>query len=83
MIGHLEDPAEIRRLAPVQKQIGRRGVLVDAVATLEEAERDESVEEVTSRALMQAEPSAQGLQVLRMTGELGKDLHLDGTQKGL
>ena len=80
MVRHLEDPAEVRRLAAIEKEVRFRGVVVHAVTTLEEAERHQGVEKVVRRALVQSEPVAQRAEVLWMPGKLGEDAHLDGTQ---
>lgn len=83
VIGHLEDAADVRRRVPVEEEARLRGVAVHAVLALQEAQRDERVEEVASRSLVQPEPATDGLEVSGMTGELGEEAHLDGAQERL
>jgi hypothetical protein len=80
MVRHLEYPAEVRRLAAIEKEVRFRGVGVHAVTTCDKAERHQGVEKVVRRALVQAEPVTQRAEVLGMLGKLGQDAHLDGTQ---
>ena len=58
MVGHLEDAADVGGLALVEEEIGGGGVVVGAVAALEEVEGDEGVEEVVRGAGMEAEAGA-------------------------
>ena len=55
VVRHLENAAEIGRLALVEKQVGCGRIAVDAVGPLEKAERDQRVEEIPSRARIKAE----------------------------
>ncbi len=80
VIGHLEHAADVGGLALVEEEIGRGRVVVDAVAALEEVERDESVEEVVRGAGMQAEAGAEFGQGFGVFGELGEELHFDCAQ---
>ena len=81
LVGHLEDSADVGRLALIQKEVGRGRVVVLAVSALEKAQRDERVEEVARRTRMQAKASLDGCEVLGMLGEFGKQFHLDGAQE--
>ena len=59
VVGHLEYAADVRGFALVEEEIGGRGVVVGAVAALEEAEGDEGVEEVVCGARVKAEACAE------------------------
>ena len=56
MVRHLEDAADVGRLLPVEEQVGLGRVGVAVAGALQEAERDQRVEEVARRARVQAEP---------------------------
>ena len=83
VVRHLEEPAEVRGLAPVEEEVRGRRVVVDAVAALEEAQRDQRVEEIAGGALVQAEALAQGLEILRMARELREEPDLDRAEQRL
>ena len=59
VVGHLEDAADVGRLAAIEEQIGLGRVGVAVAARAQEAERDERIEEVARRARVQAEPPAE------------------------
>ena len=54
MVGHLQDAADIGRLAFVEKEVGAVGVVIAAIAALEEFQRDESIEEIARRSRMES-----------------------------
>jgi hypothetical protein len=56
---HLQDPADVGRLLPVEEQLGIVCIRVHAViATVQEPECHERIKEVERAALMQPKPSA-------------------------
>ena len=52
-------------LLSVEEQIGLRSVGVAVAGALQEAQRDQRVEEVAGRALVQAEPADDGVERFR------------------
>ncbi len=82
-VGHLKDAADVGGLALVEEEIGLGGVGVDACLPFEEAEGDESVEEVVRGAGMQVEASAEGCEIRRALRELGEELHFDCAEEDL
>ena len=54
MVGHLENAAHVGGLALVEEEVSGWGVVVGAVAALEEFEGDEGVEEVARSAWMES-----------------------------
>ncbi len=82
LVGHLEDAADVGGLVFVEEEVGGGGVVVEAVAALEEVEGDEGVEEVVGGAGMEAEAGAELGERTRLPGELGEDLHFDGAEEG-
>jgi predicted metal-dependent hydrolase len=83
MVGHLEDAADVRGLASIEKQVRLQRIAVAVALAREEAERDERVEEVTRAALVQAQPAAECVEGLRAVRELGEHAHFDGAQQRL
>ncbi len=59
VVGHLEHAADVGGLALVEEEIGGGGVVVGAVAALEEVEGDEGIEKVVCGAWMEAEAGAE------------------------
>ena len=86
-VGHLEDAADIGRLVPVQEHRAVRGVGVDRVGavsrSLEEAERDETVEEVATPSRAQTEPLAETIGAVGLRSEFAEHAELDATQQSL
>jgi hypothetical protein len=84
-VGHLQHPAHIARLAPVEEQVGRRRVAVAAVLVpVEHAERDQGVEEVARAALVQAEAGRERAGVERAAGgQFGEEAEFDGAEQRL
>ena len=80
LVGHLEDSADVGRLALIQKEVGRGRVVILAVQALEKAQRDQRVQEIARRTRMQAETSLDCCEVLGVLGKLGKQFDLDGAQ---
>ena len=83
VIGHLQEPADIRRLAFVEEEVCAWRVRVDAIATFEKAQCDESVQKIPVRPRMKAKPVPDGFSVLGVSRELGEELHLDCAKKHL
>jgi hypothetical protein len=79
-VGHLEDAADIRRLLLVEEEAGLRRVRVDVAGALQEAERDQRVEEVEGGARVQAERGAQIGRRGRLLGETGEQPELHRAQ---
>ena len=82
-VGHLENAADIRRLALVEKQVGVRGVRVDAAGAREEAERHQRIEEIMRRSRMQAEAFAEAFGRRRLFRQPGEELEFDRAQQRL
>ena len=79
-VGHLEDAADVRRLPPVEEEIGLGRVRVDAAVPLQEAERDEGIEKIERGSLVQPEALAQIVGRRRFLRQPREDLELDGAQ---
>ena len=82
MVGHLEHAADVGGLALVEEEIGGGGVVVGAVAALEEAEGVEGVEKVACGARMKAEACAEFGLGFGVLGEFGEELEFDGAEQG-
>ena len=83
VVGHLQNAADIRRLALVQKKFCRWSIRIDPVAPLEKSQRDQCIQKIPRRSRMQSQPPRQRLQILRVLCQLGKDFHLHRAQKRL
>src|ERR1022692_2121152 len=77
MIGHLQDSAQIRRLAFVEIQVRSRRVVIRAINPDKEPERYQRIEKVARRSGIEAQAAAQGLQILGVPTQFGEypDLH--------
>ena len=83
-IRHLQDATDIGRLAPIEKQVGRRGVGIAAVLALEHPQRYQRVEEIRRAPRVQTQSLAQSLAIKSSRiRELRKDAKLDSAQQRL
>ena len=81
VIAHLEDAADIRRLAAVEEQIGFRSIRVDVAGPRQKPEGDERVEEVARRSRMQAKPASQRIVRFGASRQFGEHAHFNGAQQ--
>src|SRR4029078_9925401 len=82
-VGHLEHPAEVARLRPIEEQLGGGCVRIAAVLALEHPEGHEGVEEIERAALVEAEATAKLLPVEGPSSQLREDPKLDRAQERL
>ena len=80
---HLQHAAHVRRLGPVQVEIGRGRVGVLALLALEHAQGDQRVEEIARAALVKVEPGPDVLQRQRPLGQLREQAQLHRTEQRL
>jgi hypothetical protein len=83
IVGHFEDASHVGSLTLVEEEIGGGGVVVGAVAPLEEAESQKSIEEVSRRPGMESEAGAQLGQSLGMFGQFGEKFKFDSAEQDL
>ena len=77
VVRHLEDAADVGRLAPVEEEIGFGRVGVAIAVALKKSERDERVEKVARRARVQPEAPAKRVERLGAVRELAEHAKLD------
>jgi hypothetical protein len=82
-VGHFEHPADVGRLALIEKEIGGGRIAIKIVGAFQEAQGHEGIEEIARRAGMQSDPSPQGLQLFRVFCKFGEQLHFDRAQENL
>jgi hypothetical protein len=66
MVCHLENTADVGRLALVEEELGRRCVVVTPVAAFEKLECHQGVEKIARRTRMQTQPFLQRFEVPRI-----------------
>ena len=80
LVGHLEDPAHVRRLVPIEEQVRLGSIRIAVTGAGEESERDQCVQEVARRARMEPQPAGERGERFRSLRELREDFHLDRAQ---
>ena len=75
--------AAVRRLGPVQEEVGFGSVRILAVVPLQHAERHQRVEEIAGAARMDAQALHKRFGVQRAVGQFSKQAQLDGAEQGL
>ena len=81
MVGHLKNTADVGWLTSVEKEIGAGSVVIPTIASLEEFQGYESVEEISCRSRVEPEAPLQRFEILRVFGKFREDLHLNSTQQ--
>ena len=80
---HLQHAADVRWLGPIQVKIGRRRIGVHALLTIEHAQSDQGVEEISHAAFMKIEPGPNVIQRQRPPGQFCKQAQLHRTEQRL
>ena len=83
MVGHLEHAPDVRGLCTVEEQFRLRSIPVDPVLALDHSQRHQSVQEISSTALVQPQSGLKGLQVLGVSSQLAEEVEFDRTQERL
>ena len=83
LVCHLQNAADIGRLALVQKQVRRRRVAIVAILALQESQSDQRVEKVSGGTRMKAKTSGQCMPFFGAAGKFGEHFHLHGAEQSL
>ena len=82
-IGHLEYASDVRRLLSVEEDVGVGGVGVSVAVSLQHAQGDERIQEISRAARVQHKTFGQRLGVEGTLSKLGEQAEFDRTQERL